>query len=72
MAYIIHYSDESNPNVIKEEVVLFDGKTKPDAEDIEGYRSPGYDKVEVHDMEMEWFPGSLPTDRALAEVGIAF
>ena len=65
MAYIIHYSDESNPNVIKEEIVLFDGPSAPTKGDIEDYRPSGYSVEEIHDMEMDYFPGSLPTERGL-------
>ena len=64
MAYIIHFIDESNPNVIREEIVLYDGATKPDKDEIEDFR-PGYDRVEVHDLGFTWFLGSLPTDRVL-------
>ncbi len=65
MAYIIHYCDESNPNVIKEEIVLFDSPGAPSIEDIDEFRPLGYEKADVHDMGMDYFPGSLPTDRGL-------
>ena len=65
MAYIIHFSDESNQNVIKEEIYLWDSKDKPTADEIEELRTPGYDAVEVHDMGFDYFPGSLPCERAL-------
>jgi hypothetical protein len=66
MAYIIHYSDESNENVIKEAVVLMDGM--PDESDIEDFQPYGYNKIEIHHITDDDFPCGLPLDRCLEPV----
>lgn len=67
MAYIIHYEDESNPGLIKEEIVLTD--SKPDATEIEDQRPSGYDGKDTlyHISDRDW-PSGLPLDRGLTPV----
>ena len=65
MAYIIHFIDENNPHVIKEEIYLWDSPSAPTSDEIEEIRTPGYDTVEIHNMGFDYFPGSLPCERGL-------
>ncbi len=64
MAYLIHYRDERNPNVIKEEIVLVD--YEPDEAEIEYFRPVDYDEVTIHHISDRDWPEALPLDRGLS------